>query len=59
MLEERYGKFTTLKTYNDNIADTTQQKIYVKQLQDISDEEGLKRASDTRDGYTSIVISYL
>ena len=51
LLEEKYGKLTTLKSYNDDvgIADTKQQK-FVKQLQDISDEEGLKRAYDTRDG---------
>ena len=51
MLEEKYGKLITLKPFNDDIGivDTKQQK-YVKQLQDISDEEGLKRACDTRDG---------
>ena len=51
ILEEKYGKLITLKPYNDDvgIADTKQQK-YVKQLQDISDEEGLKRACGTRDG---------
>ena len=40
-----------VKPFNGDlgIADTTQQK-YVKQLQDITDEEGLKRAYDTRDG---------
>ena len=49
--EEKYGKLLkTFKPYNDDvgIADTKQQK-FVKQLQDISDEEGLKRAYDTRD----------
>ena len=51
LLEEKYGKLITLKPYNDDVgvADTKQQK-YVKHLQDISDEEGLKRAYDTRDG---------
>ena len=51
MLEEKYGKLIILKPYNDDvgIADTKQQK-YVKHLQDISDEEGLKRAYDTRGG---------
>ena len=50
MLEEKYGKLITLKPYNDKVSiqDTTQQKKNVKQLQDISDEEGLKRAYDTR-----------
>ena len=51
LLEEKYGKLITLKPYNDDvgIANNNQQK-YVKQLQDISDEEGLKRAYETRDG---------
>ena len=50
-LEEKYGILKILKPYNDDvgISDTKQQK-YVKQLQGISDEEGLKRAYDTRDG---------
>ena len=51
LLEEKYGKLVTLKPYNDDIGkvDTKQQK-FIKQLQDISEEEGLKRAYDTRDG---------
>ena len=51
ILEEKYGKSIIIKPYNDDvgIADTKQQK-FVKQLQDIFDEEGLKRAYDTRDG---------
>ena len=40
-----------MKPYNDDvgIVDTKQQR-FVKQLQDITDEEGLKRAYDTKDG---------
>ena len=55
LLEEKYGKLINLKPFNDDgigkntIASHQQQKI-VKQLQDISDEEGLKRAYDTKDG---------
>ena len=51
LLEEKYGRLINVKPYNDDvgIAGTKQQK-YVKQLQDISDEEGLKRAYDTKDG---------
>ena len=51
VLEEKYGRLINAKPYNDDvsIADTKQKK-YVKQLQDIFDEEGLKRAYDTRDG---------
>ena len=55
LLEEKYGKLVNLKPYNDDVgvADNKQQK-YVRapatrrQLQDISDEEGLKRAYDTK-----------
>ena len=65
LLEEKYGKLITLKPFNDEnathkIADNKHQK-YVKQLQDISDEEGLKRAYDTKDGlyqhYNKLFIS--
>ena len=54
-LQEKYGKLIAVKPFNDDgmgkntIASHQQQKI-VKQLQDISDEEGLKRAYDTKDG---------
>ena len=58
LLEEKYGRLINVKPYNDDvgIADTKQQK-YVKQLQDISGEEGLKRAYDTKDGYINVIIS--
>ena len=51
LLEEKYGKLIVVKPFNDDIgiADNTHQEI-VEQLQDISDEEGLKRAYDTKDG---------
>ena len=51
LLEEKQGKIITLKPYSDDvgIADNKQQE-FVKQLQDTSDEEGLKRAYETRDG---------
>ena len=50
LLEEKYGKLN-LKPYNDDngIINNKQQK-FVKQLQDITDEEGLKRAYETKDG---------
>ena len=51
-LQEKYGKLISLKPLNDErvvIASRRQQKL-LKQLQDISDEEGLKRAYDTNDG---------
>ena len=52
ILEEKYGKLIYLKPLNDErvvIASNRQQKL-LKQLRDISDEEGLKRAYDTKDG---------
>ena len=52
LLEEKYGKLIVVKPFNDErvvIASNRQQKL-LKQLQDISDEEGLKRAYDTQDG---------
>ena len=54
LLEEKYGKLINLKPYNDEKANNkitdNKHQIYVKKLQDISDEEGLKRAYETRDG---------
>ena len=55
-LEEKFGKLINLKPYNDDVgvADNKHQK-YVRapatrrQIQNISDEEGLKRAYDTKD----------
>ena len=51
LLEEKYAKFIHLKPFNDDIgiADNSQQKS-VKQLQDITDEEGSKRAYETKNG---------
>ena len=54
LLEEKYGKLIIVKPFNvaigkSTIASHRQQKL-LKQLQDISDEEGLKRAYDTQDG---------
>jgi hypothetical protein len=54
LLEEKYGKLILVAPPNDivaknPIASHRQQQI-VKQLRDISDEEGLKRAYDTKDG---------
>ena len=54
LLEEKYGKLIVVKPFNDivdknPIVSHRQQKI-VKQLRDISDEEGIKRAYGTNDG---------
>ena len=54
LLEEKYGKLLYLKPYNvekinNKIADNKHQN-YVKKLQDVTDQEGLNRAYDTKDG---------
>ena len=48
MLDDKYGKLINLKPFNDDnvIVDNGQQE-FVKQLQDITDEEGLNRAYET------------
>ena len=62
VLEETYGKLITSKPFNDDngIVDNKQQK-YMKQTADISDEEGLKRAHETKYGlyqhYDKLVIA--
>ena len=65
LLEEKYGRLIVVKPPNDTvdknpIVSHRQQQI-VKQLRDISDEEGLKRAYDTKDGlyqhYNKLFIS--
>ena len=50
-LEEKYGKLINVRPYNgpEGIASDRQQK-YIKEIQDISDEEGLKRAYEAKDG---------
>ena len=61
LLEEKYGRLIVVKPFNDervSIASHRQQKL-VKQLRDITDEEGLKRAYDTKMVYISIIINYL
>ena len=51
LLEENYGKLIIVKPYNDDngIVDNKQQK-YIKQIIDISDEEGLRLAYETNNG---------
>ena len=57
MLEKKCGKLITLKPPNDDngivdkgLGPLPQQQKFVKQLQDITDEEGLKRAYETKGG---------
>ena len=57
VLEEKYGKLIVVKPFNDDIDKNTiashrQQKL-LKQLQDITDEEGLKRAYDYKRWFIS------
>ena len=51
LLEEKYGKLGNPKPFNDDngMVDNKQQKC-IKQLQDITDEEGLKRAYEAKYG---------
>ena len=50
LLEEKYGKF--LKPYNgDNGIVYNKQQKYIKQITDISDEEGLRLAYETKGGF--------
>ena len=51
LLEEKCGKLINVTPYNGDtgIADTKHQE-FVKQLQDISDEEGLRLAYETKYG---------
>ena len=62
LLEEKYGKLINVKPFNDDIGivDNKQQE-FVKQLQDITDEDGLKRANETKYGlhqhYIKLIIA--
>ena len=53
-LEEKYGKLINVRPYNDEVSNnkiaSDRQQKNVKLLQDISDEEGLKRAYEAKDG---------
>ena len=53
-LQEKYGKLIVVKPFNDDIGKNTiashRQQQIVKQLRDITDDEGLKNAYDAKDG---------
>ena len=51
LLEEKYGKLISLQPFNDDngTVDNKQQK-FVKQIIDISDEEGLRSAYEAKSG---------
>ena len=51
MLEEKYGKLIALNPFSDDIGTVhNKQQKFIKQIADISDEEGLTRAYETKDG---------
>ena len=57
LLEEKYGKLIILKPFNDDIGivdkglgPLPQQQKYIKQVTNISDEEGLRLAYETKNG---------
>ena len=57
-LEEKYGKLIIVKPYNDDNGIVDKQQKYIKQIIDISDEEGLRLAYETKGGISTI-INYL
>ena len=51
LLEEKYGQLINVKPYNDDIGIAhNKHQEFAKQLQDITDEEGLILAYETKDG---------
>ena len=42
MLEDKYGKLIKLKTFNDTVLNENRNEQHVKQIADITDEEGLR-----------------
>ena len=51
LLEEKYGKLKNLKPFNDDMGIVCKsQQEFAKQLQGITDEEGLKRAYERKYG---------
>ena len=60
LLEEKYDKLINVKPYNDDIGVAgNKHQTFVKQLQDITDEEGLRLAYERKMAYTSTMINYL
>ena len=55
MLGERYGKL--INNGDNGIVNNKLQK-YIKQLQDITDEGGLKRAYETKMVYINTILNY-
>ena len=49
LLEETYGK-PNVNSYNDEISEKSNNGKHVKQITDITDEEGLKNTYQAKDG---------
>ena len=50
VLEEKYGKLINIKLYGDKPLADNKQQNYIKKIKNISDEEGLRRAYQEKDG---------
>ena len=50
LLEEEYGQLINVKLFNDEVLGRNKNEKYVKQIDDITNEEGLKQAYGSRDG---------
>ena len=50
MLEDKYGKLIKLKTFNDTVLNENRNEQHVKQIADITDEEGLRWAHASQNG---------
>ena len=50
LLEEKYGTLIQVNIFNDEVLKNNTNEQYVKQIADITDEEGLKQAYESRDG---------
>ena len=48
LLEEKYGKLTQVQLINDGVLKKSKHEQYGKQIVDITDEEGLKLAYETK-----------
>ena len=48
--EDKYGKQTNVNSFNDGVLEKHKNDNYVKRIDYITDEEGLKQAYGSRDG---------
>ena len=50
LLEDKCGKLILVNLFNDEVSGNNKNEKYVKQIADITDEEGLKQAYESKDG---------